>query len=191
MRRAFTSDLEVSDDGRTVTGRMFPFNKVAHIRELDDAGQLDEYDEAFLPGCTVRMQQIAHRRGGQPAWIKFTVDHLDNFDARLGYCTVLEEKRDGAWGTFRLYDTPQLTKIRSMLDESHKGLSIEFIDAAPPLIEGSLRQRRQINMSAVTATPIPVYAEAGIVSVRGVDAPDFNATPNLSELDRILAELRA
>lgn len=191
MRRAFTSDLEVSDDGRTVTGRIFPFDTVAHIRELDDAGLLEEYDESFMPGCTVRMQQIAHRRGGQPAWIKFTIDHETTFDARLGYCAALEEKRDGAWGTFRLYDTPSLPKIRSMLDESHKGLSIEFIDAAPPLVSGSLRQRRQINMSAVTATPIPVYAEAGIVSVRGVDAPDFEVTPNLAELDRILAELRA
>ena len=49
-----------------------------------------------------------------------------------------------------------------------------------------------VTSTAVTATPIPVYQEAGIVSVRGgVDAPDFTATPNLAELDRILAELRA
>lgn len=191
MRRAFSSDLEVSDDGRTVVGRLFPFNVVAHVRELNDAGELESYDESFMPQCTLRMQQVAHRRGGSPAWIKFTVDHEQTFDARLGYCSALEERGDGAWGTFRLYEGAHLPKVRSMLAESHKGLSIEFIDAAPPLISGDLRQRRQINMSAVTATPIPVYAEAGIVSVRAEDSPDMTSTPNLAELDRILAELRA
>jgi len=191
MRRAFDAELEVRGDGREVFGRMFPIGEVAHVRELDEAGVLDSYDEVFLPGCTQRMRQVAASRGGSPAWIAFTVDHDRAFDARLGFCTELTEDDSGAYATFKLYDGPHLPKVRSMLDESHKGLSIEFTDVAPPFVDGDLRQRRQINVSHVTATPIPVYASASILSVRAVDDPlEGAATPNLDAVRAMLDELR-
>lgn len=188
MRRSFDSTLAVSDDGRQVLGRMLPFKVVAHIREMVN-GELDEYDEEFLPGCTARMRQVAANRGGAPAWIRFTVDHEAGFDHRIGYCTAMAEDEDGVNGTFRLYDDPaHLDKVRSMLTESHTGMSIEFDDVAAPLIEGDLRRRRQINVSAVTATPVPVYASARLV-VRADDDPLAGAgTPNLDRVRQMLAE---
>jgi len=187
MLRAFDASLELSADGREVFGRMFPLNEVAHIRELLD-GQLDEYDESFDPGCTVRMQQTAKRRGGSPAWIGFTLDHERAFDHRLGFCTELTERDGGAYGRFKLYDDPtRLDKVRSMLAESHTGLSIEFTDVAPPIIDGNLRRRRQIHISHVTATPIPVYSSAKILAVRSDDDP-LGGTPNLDRVRALLAE---
>jgi len=186
MRRSFETVLDMTEN--EVYGRMFPFGDQAHIRELDNAGDLDEYDEEFLPGCTRRMQQIAARRGGAPAWISFTVDHDRSMDARLGFCCALTERDgDGAFGRFRLYEGAHLDKVRSMLEQSHKGLSIEFTDVVPPHVSGSLRQRVQINVSHVTATPIPVYESAGILAMRSVENPLAGGTPNLDRVRAMLA----
>jgi len=190
VRRAFDTDLEFDEAKREVYGRMFPFNTVAHVREMNADGGIDEYDEMMMPGCTERMRQVAAKRsGGTPAWIGFTIDHLPGLDARLGYCTSIEERDDdGAWGTFKLYDGPQLPKVRSMLEESHKGLSIEFTDMAPPLIHDGVVRRRQINISHCTATPIPVYEAAGIVAIRSAEDPLASGTPNLDRVRAMIAE---
>lgn len=189
MRRTFDSGLLLSDDGRAVFGRVLPFAEVVHVREIMN-GELEEYDEEFLPGCTARMRQVATSRGGAPAWIRLTVDHEPGFDHRIGYCTAMAEDETGVNGTFRLYDDPvRLDKVRSMLTESHTGLSIEFDDVAAPRIAGMLRQRRQINIGAVTATPIPVYASARVLAVRAEDDPLTGAgTPNLDRVRELLAE---
>jgi hypothetical protein len=189
MRRAFDSLLEVREDGREVYGRMVPIGVRAHVRETVEDGTIDEYDEEFLPGCTERMRQVAKRRGGAPAWIRFTLDHESQMDARLGFCSAMTESDDGAYGTFRLYDGPHLAKARSMLAESHTGLSIEFADVAPPRVTGDLRQRRQINIAAVTATPIPVYADAQILALRSDAVPELVGTPNLDAVAAMLADL--
>ena len=190
MLRAFDAQLELAPDGRSVSGRIVPLNEVAHVREMTLDGGLDEYDEMFLPGCTARMRQTAQRRGGHPAWIGFTLDHERSFDARLGFCTELVEASDGVDAEFRLYDDPaRLDKVRSILAESHTGLSIEFTDVAPPLVEGQLRSRRQIHIAHVTATPIPVYTSAKIMAVRADNDPLASAgTPNLDSVRAMLAE---
>lgn len=189
MIRQFDTGMTLSDDGRSVFGRMVPFGEARHIREFV-AGQLDEYDEEFLPGCTARMRQVAMSRGGAPAWIRFTVDHEAGFDHRIGYCTTMTESDSGVDTTFRLYDDPaRLDKVRSMLAESHTGLSIEFDDVAPPRVDGALRQRRQINVTAVTATPVPVYASARVLAVRADEDPLAAAgTPNLDRVRALLAQ---
>jgi hypothetical protein len=184
--RSLATDWTVSDDGRRVEGRIFPFGRAAHVVEMID-GELDEYDEEFLPGCTTRIRQVAAARGGAPAWIRFTVDHERTFDARLGYCVDLAESDDGAHGVFRLYDGAQLAKVRDMLSTSHNGLSVEFTDVRPPVVDGPLRQRCQINVLAVTATPTPIYDDARVLSLRATDDPMALAgTPNL---DRVRAML--
>lgn len=190
MKRAFDSVLEFKEDAREVFGRIFPFHQRARVREMEN-GQLVDYTEEFLPGCTQRMRQVAQRRGGGPTWISFTIDHDSAFDSRLGFCTNMNEEDDGAYGTFRLYDGPHLPKVRSMLMESHKGLSVEFSDVATPVISngGALRQRRQINVAHVTATPIPIYEAAGILAMRDGDAMDMG-TPNLDAALALLAEFR-
>lgn len=185
MLRSFAADLEVSTDGREVFGRIVPLNEVAHIREMID-GALDEYDEEFLPGCSAHMRQVAKSRGGQPSWIQFTLDHDHGFDSRLGFCREMVEVGSGVDCTFRLYDDPRLPKVRSMLAESHKGLSIEFVDRVAPIVEGNLRRRRQINISHVTATPVPVYASAKILAMRSEGDP-LGGTPNLDRVREMLA----
>jgi hypothetical protein len=191
MLRSFDSALALTDDGREVIGRIVPLGQVAHIREIGAHGELEEYDEVFEPGCTERMRQVAKSRGGHPAWIRLTLDHGQTEDSRIGFCTSLLEDETGVDGIFRLHADPwRLDKVRSMLTESHTGFSIEFVDHSPPKIEGNLRRRRQIHISAVTATPIPVYASARILAVRADGDPLTSAgTPNLDRVRAMLADV--
>lgn len=74
-----------------------------------------------------------------------------------------------------------------MLTESHTGLSIEFDDVGAPL-DGMMRRHRQINVAAVTATPVPVYATARVLAVRDENDPLAAAgTPNLDRVREMLA----
>ena len=186
MIRSYDARLEVSGDGREVVGRVVPLGEVGHIREVVN-GELDEYDEEFLPGCTARMRQAAQMRGG-PRWIKFSLDHEQGFDFNIGFCREIAEAAGGVEATFRLHDdAARLGKIRSMLTESHDGMSIEFTDVASPIVEGNLRRRRQIHITAVTATPIPVYASARVLSMRDDDHPLDVGTPNLDRVRALLS----
>ena len=57
--------LELRDEGREVFGRMFPLNTVAHIRETNELGEVDEYDEQFVlePGMTIVLEPVTWRDG--------------------------------------------------------------------------------------------------------------------------------
>lgn len=195
FRRSFQSELTLrdgpDDQGRIVTGKIFPFGEPAHVREVID-GVVQDYTEEFLPGCTLRMRQLAEQRTkGIPAWIRLTLDHESGFDREVGRARSLSESDDGAWATFRLYEGRDLEKVRSMLAESHGGLSVEFVDHVSPIVEGNHVKRRQILVNAVTATPIPMYASAGITEMRSDEATELvGTTPHLDAVNQMLAELR-
>lgn len=169
-------------DEMTVVGRIFPFGETARVADPTADGTLDVYEEEFLPGCTAGQRQSSPKR------IRYTLDHEQGYDHRIGYCEELAERDDGVHGTFRLYEGHDLPKVQSMLRTSHTGLSIEFVDRSsksnPP--SGPHRQRRQIHIVAVTATPIPAYASARILAMREADPFDV-PTPNLDRVRSVLA----
>lgn len=186
-RRDLGGGLLVRDDGRTVDGRIMPFGEVAEVVERDAAGELVRYRERFLPGCTEYVRQQAAKRGG-PGWVGLKLEHDDGLAARIGFATALDERDDGVHATFRLYAGDDLAKVRSMLEESHRGLSIEFGDVVPAIVEDGITSRRQVMLGAVAATPVPIYAGAGITAMRGeVELPA--GTPNLDRVREYLAEL--
>jgi hypothetical protein len=181
--------LELANDGREVVGRIVPIGTPAHIREQLADGAVDEYEEVFLPGCTNKIRADARKRnGGHPSWIKLTLDHRRGLDHEIGYCTELVEQADGVDAVFMLHQDPyRLDKIRSMLAESHTGLSIEFVDISKAPPAGPVRERRQILIDCVSATPIPVYSDARILALRS--DPQLlasNETPNLDRVRELL-----
>jgi hypothetical protein len=184
-RRTFDADLEVRDvDGRpTVAGRIVPIGEEATIVEPDRT-----YRERFLPGCSTRVRQQAARLG-HCRWVQLNLEHSDTIDHRIGYATSIDERPDGVYATFGLFEHAGLDKVRSMLRESHTGLSIEFADAAEPVTVGDLVSRRQIHLRGVAATPVPAYAGAVITSVREAGSVD-DGTPRLDAAIKLLEQLR-
>lgn len=200
LNRSFDTALHLrdaeGDDGRIVSGRIIPFGEIGEIRERNEAGDVVEYLEEFLPDCTLANRQLAQRKmGGIPSWIALNLDHDENFDREVGRCRSLAEVDDGAEATFRLYSGHDLPKVRSILAESHQGLSVQFGDRVPPIVSerdgGMLIQHRQINIFHVAATPIPAYAGAGITGMREEDIEELvMGTPNIDKVTALLAELQ-
>lgn len=188
--RSFDAALELrDDDGRPiVAGRIVPIGVEANIAEPGPDGTVRTYRERFLPGCSTRARQQADRYG-HCRYVALKLDHSDTLDHRIGYGLALEERADGVYATFGLYQSGGLDKVRSMLRESHTGLSIEFSDAAEPVTDGDLVSRRQIHLHGVAATPIPAYPGAVITAVRSADAVD-DGTPRLDAALKLLEQLR-
>lgn len=176
---------ELRDDGRSVLGRIVPFNEPAVVI---DRGE--RFREQFLPGSLTRMCQVIAKRGNA-GWVSLNLDHDEGFDARIGYARMIEQRDDGGWADFKLYRGPQLDKVRSMLEESHTGLSVMFDDIAPPKVLDGIRSRVQVVISHVAATAFPVYRGAKITAMR--DEVTTPAPITSDELDErpALAEWRA
>lgn len=189
------SGLEVTDidpERGVVVGRLFPFGERAHIREVHE-GELLDYDEQFLPGCTMRLRQLISR-GLDPRFITYQLGHDGpNIDGRLGYGLALDERSDGAYAQLQLYrNRSNYELVRELVSTSHRGISVMFSDHVAPQVEGRLVSRRQVDIHHVAAVPAPAYASAGVVSMRseheGVPASD---TPNLDRARAILDGLRS
>jgi hypothetical protein len=189
-------EFAMRDDGRSLHGRIVPYGEVADIAEIDETTkELVRYREQFLPHSLAAMCQGFRARGGEATprsncFVPLLLDHRDNFDSMIGQAIELTDSNDGAYATFRLYDDERLTKIRSVLTESHNGLSVMFRDTrAPKMIDGII-SRVQVHVAHVAATPRPAYANAAIDSIRANDGDIVNDTPLLNTVRQWLQEQR-
>ena len=182
------NEMALADDGRTIDGRIVPYNEATEIVELKD-GEIKRYTEMFLPRSCARMVQAAGRRGNA-SFISFVLDHSESFDNRIGHCAMMYERDDGAYATFRLYDGKDLAKVQSMLRESHDGLSVFFGDIKPPRVEDGITKRVQVHVSHVAATPSPAYNNARILAMRDDAEPVDDGTPALDEVMAYLESIR-
>jgi len=187
--RSFTppEPLHLRDDGRSVFGLIVPWNTPSDVVERNAQGESVSFTEDFQPGSFTAMSQIAAKRGNW-GFIGLKLEHEDSLESRIGFATDIEhEGTTGAFGTFKLYEGPQLEKVRSMIAESHQGLSIEFVDMAKPKVEGTTVHRTQVFVRHVAATPVPVYADAGVLAMRAEADLPIVPTPGL---DEVLAYLK-
>lgn len=186
---ALEDGFSLRDDGRSIYGRIVPFNVAAHVIERNAQGEIEEYDEAFLPTSFNTMIRHGQDRGNF-GWIGLNLDH-DEKD-RVGYARSVEVKDDGAYAEFKLYKSKDLELHRSMLEESHTGLSVEFMDMADPREVDGVRMRTQVYVKGVAATPQPCYADAGVLAMRedGNAVPQI-VTPTLDEINEFLANDKA
>lgn len=178
-------------DGGTARGRIVPFMQPATVI---DRGE--RFREQFMPNCLERMV-AAYRSRGNASFISLNFDHDESIAGRIGHAVTIEALPDGGWCDFRLLPQRDLDKVRSMLNESHTGLSVMFSDMARPRLIDGVRSRVQIHVSHVAATPWPVYDGAMLTSVRSADAVPAPLTdveladrPALAEWQAYLAELR-
>ena len=183
-----SAEFELRDDGRTLTGRLVPYGEVATVVDVDEAtNELVRYQEQFLPHSLAAMAQGFAARGGR--FLPLLIDHNDTFDNMIGHATELRDEDDGAYASFRLYDSANIIKVRSVLTESHTGLSIAFKDTRAPKLIGDVVSRVQVHVGHVAATPCPAYVGAGIESLRN-ESNDLVDNPILSSVKAWLEEQR-
>ena len=181
--------FSLRDDGRSLEGCIVPYGQVATVVEPDDTGKLVKYQEQFLRGSLAGMAQGFKARGMLD--IPLLLGHDESMGNTIGFATGLEDREDGAWASFRIYDDSNLPKIQSMLRESHTGLSVKFRDVrAPKLIDGVV-SRVQVFLRHVAATPVPTYAGAGITAIRSQNSDQEAPRPALEAVRAWLASNQA
>lgn len=195
MERNFSVDdwhVRSDNDGRTVEGMIVPYMEPTEVIERTASGELVRYTEQFMRHSCLAMAQAVAKRGNA-AFISFLMDHDEHdFNAKIGYASTLESRDDGAYATFRLYQSRDIEKVVSMLDESHRGLSVNFADRKPPRVIDGITSRVQVQIDHVAATPTPAYVGAGITGIRSMDEMSLVAapTPRLTEIQEWLATIR-
>lgn len=184
-----TAQFALRDDGRTLDGLIVPYGEVAHVVEVDDAGDVIRFEEQFLPHSLANMAQGFKARSGKGMQCPLVLDHDESMETTVGFATMIESRDDGAYGTFRLYDAANIVKIRSMLKESHTGLSVKFRDIREPKLIDGVVSRVQVFIRHVAATPTPTYANAAIGSIRSNEVVE-SPRPALDDVRAWLAAQR-
>jgi HK97 family phage prohead protease len=164
--RSFEVDLELRGgiDGRTLVGRAVPYGVTVDV---------GAYRERFVAGAFA--EQI---KGGQLHTVHLYASHRRRIegDLPLAKTSALEERSDGAWGEWRLPHTTDADNALELFRSGTvSGLSIGFKSPQGGSVKGAdgVIERRRAHLDHVVLTPHPVYADAGVVSVRS--APDLTA----------------
>lgn len=167
--RQFATTLEVRDvsdagDGRTVYGRIVPYGEVVSFLDHDGAVRR----ERFVRGAFAKQSGAASR-------VTLSFEHQEGFQNTVGYGSKLLEQDDGAYATFRLYES-DARKVAEMIDTSHGGLSVEFEPRGTrdEVDDQGVIVRRSVHLRRVGITGTPAYSGAEVLAVREASVPGTN-----------------
>jgi len=164
FQRAVATDLvsEVSDDGRTVTVRLVPWDRPQLV--ADRSGR--RYRETFVRGglrVPDDLQVLVEREHDGPI---------------VGVLTSTEDRPDGLYGTIRVSDSSAGRDTLADLDPTVRilrSVSVDFLDApVPPGAETVIRSTATLRRVAFVMEPA---LDAPVLSVRSVPTPPESETP--------------
>ena len=185
-----SAEFQFRDDGRTLDGCIVPYGEPTDVVDITDDGEMIRYREQFLAHSLYNMAQGFKARSGKGMNVPLLIDHNESFERMVGYATMIESRDDGAYATFRLYDADNIVKVRSILSESHTGLSVQFRDIREPKLIDDVVSRVQVFVGHVAATPSPAYAGAAIGSIRSNGEVVETPTPTLNDVRQWLQAQR-
>lgn len=167
FQRAVATDLvsEVSDDGRTVTVRLVPWDRPQLV--ADRSGR--RYSETFVRGglrVPDDLQVLVEREHDGPI---------------VGVLTSTEDRPDGLYGTIRVSSSSAGRDTLADLDPSVRilrSVSVDFLDApVPPGAETVIRSTATLRRVAFVMEPA---LDAPVLSVRSVPNPPESETPEMT-----------
>lgn len=159
--RAVVSELEVTGDGRTVTGLLAPYNKPARV---DDG--FGPYWEMFERGCFSKALK------GHPQYLRLQLEHNGHW---VGRGHLWRDSAEGLAADMRLDDTEAgreaAFKIR---DGQTPGLSVAYRLSEDPhgnvtrtIGDRRVTVRKKIKaLHHVALCQFPAYADAQVEAVR-------------------------
>ena len=183
--RKFASGFELRDfaddgDGRTVYGRIVPYNEPVSFVDEYDNNQVKK--EMFVKGALSR--QVPN---GAWSRVALSFQHEDGFNNTIGFGRQLQEQEDGAYATFKLYES-DAAKAREMMANTYDGLSLEFEPKGQEETDSAgVILRKRVHVRRVGITNDPAYSRAEVLAVRERSTIE---TPHLDVILQELAVLR-
>jgi hypothetical protein len=160
FQRATASDLvsEVSDDGRTVTVRLVPWDRPQLV--ADRAGR-QQYVETFA-------------RGGLHVDLDRVLVEREHDGPVVGILTATQDRADGLYGTIRMSRSQVGTDTLADVEEHIlRSVSVDFLDLpVPPGTQHVTRSAAQLRRVAFV---MDAALDAPVVSVRSI--PTDTETP--------------
>jgi HK97 family phage prohead protease len=176
--RALPPDMTL--DGRTVEGVVVPYDEPAEV--CDDYGPAPVYREVFTETSFARQLQGFAARPALMSRIILNLDHRRELDHEVGFTESVTSTPAGLVARFKLRPTANLELVRSMLAETHTGLSVECALIKSRTRPDGVVERRTAVLVGVAAVPVPAYAGAGITALRADDAAGDRPTPLLDAI---------
>ena len=157
--RSFVYGIELRSDaaGRTLLGRAVPFGVTADV---------GSYQERFVQGAFAR--QIASGNIGRAKLFESHHARLEGA-APIGKTAQLVERSDGLHGAWPLNETTRANDALELVRSGEvTGLSVGFKAVPGGSVKGrdGVIERRAVHLDHVVLTHEPVYADAGVLSVR-------------------------
>jgi HK97 family phage prohead protease len=190
LLRAF-DHAKLTGDGRTITGRVVPYNEPARVAD-DPNGPL--YDEMFAPGSFKRA--VRSTAAGRRVDLRY--GHSDSVLEVIGPSIELQERNDGLWGSFRAMERSAAAEQALAMIEAEliDGFSVGFVPLRSLNGPRGVVVRAACHLDHVGLVRDPAYKGALIESVRSApvealsrELQALRPVPNKA-LDDRLAKLR-
>lgn len=174
LRRMVSVDVNAAPDGRTLEGRLVPFDKPAKVQ--DPGGPA--YVELFAQGCFRRQLQAPNR-------VSLRFEHRDGLTDRLGRGLDLWEDEEATWGRFKVADGPIGDHALALVDDGVvSGFSIGFVPRRSRRNEAGQVVRTLCSLEEVSLVPEPAYAGTEVIR-RSRSAYDVPGGPDPAQIERL------
>jgi HK97 family phage prohead protease len=181
IRREFAVTLSrAGADQRTLGGCCVPYNRATTVS--DD--RVSMYREMFAPGCFGR--QLA---GTTVSRIALKYRHGEGLLDTVGRATQLDERDDGLWGMFRVFEGVVGDQALVLVDEGLlTGLSVSGVPMRTTKTADGTVVRERLHLTEISLCEQPAYSDA-LVSVRRsrveLDLPERPSDDQLARLAKV------
>jgi len=160
--RAYPTTIQ--QNGRTLTGRLVPYNVATDVLDELPDGKLDVYREGFRPGAFG--PQVNTKEKG----IVNRIGLIHRHEGGLGYLgpfVALREEADGLWGDVTVLPT-RADDVATLLNAGVSELSIEFrLPRNDHTVEqDGVRWRTRAHLDQVALEPRGAYRQAQVLQYR-------------------------
>jgi len=178
--RSYPTELTPDQDGRTLFGRLVPYDQVATVGP--DGWSPEPYDEAFARGAFRRATRSPQR-------VYLRVEHQPGVWGVAGYGAQLEERDDGLHGAFRTLETapgPQALELHRAGVLAY--FSVGFMPLGRGRKRGGVTIRTHCHLDEVSLCREPAYVGTEAM-VRAATLPEIAPREPWAFEDRLAAVL--
>lgn len=152
-----------ADGQHEITCIAVPYGKITHKAAISMKGEM------FAPGSMA--SAVAH-----PDKIRLrSHDHSLDKHLPVGVASELQDRPEGLWARFRLYNTPEGRAAYEHVKEGvYGGVSVGFVAVKERVVDG-IREILEGLTHHVSLAEEPAYDEAALLSLRASHTPDLSA----------------